>query len=63
MSHDHEHYHKDEHGVLVKCYHKCKNLLTDAAFWIGITISYPLEHMLWERIPGFSHLAHWMGMH
>lgn len=63
MAHSKEHYHKTENGVLVKCYHKCKGLLTDPAFWIGMTISYPFEHMLWEKVPGFSHLAHLMGMH
>ena len=57
------HEHIDEHGVLIKCYHKCRNVLTDYAFWIGITISYPLEHLLWEQVPGFSHIAHALGMH
>ncbi len=57
------HTHKDENGVLVKCYHKCRNVLTDYAFWIGITVSYPIEHFLWEKVPGFSHIAQLMGMH
>jgi hypothetical protein len=56
MTEQQAHYHKDEHGVLVKCYHKCRNVLTDYAFWIGITVSYPLEHFLWERVPPFSWL-------
>ena len=61
------HYHKNEDGVLIQCYHSCRkglsSTLGNAAFWIGITVSYPLEHLLWERVPGFSHLAHWLGMH
>lgn len=56
------HTHKDENGLLVKCYHKCRNVLTDYAFWIGVTVSYPLEHALWEHAPGFKHLAHALGL-
>lgn len=57
------HFHEDETGALVKCYHKCRTVLTDYAFWLGITISYPLEHLLWEKVPGFHHIAEWLGMH
>lgn len=61
------HYHKNEEGVLIQCYHSCRKSLKDTlgntAFWIGITVSYPLEHLLWERVPVFSHIAHFLGMH
>lgn len=64
------HYHKDEDGILRQCYHVCGNGLNNVrktllspAFWIGITVSYPFEHLLWERVPGFSHIAHFLGMH
>lgn len=61
------HYHKNEDGVLVQCYHSCRKGLKDTlgsvAFWIGLTVSYPFEHLLWERVPGFLHIAHWLGMH
>jgi hypothetical protein len=56
------HYHKDERGVLVRCYHGTKSLLTDFRFWIGVTVSFPLEHALWTKVPGFSHLAEWLGL-
>lgn len=66
----HPHYHKDESGFLVQCYHVCskgvkgiKETLTSVAFWVGVTVSYPFEHLLWERVPGFSHIAHLLGMH
>lgn len=45
------HTHKDEHGKLVKCYHESVQLLTSWQFWIGMTISFPLEHMLWGIWP------------
>lgn len=61
------HYHKNEDGVLVQCYHSCarglRTTLGSVPFWIGITVSYPLEHLLWERVPGFKHIAQWLGMH
>jgi hypothetical protein len=59
---DKSHYHKDEHGMLVKCYHKCKTILAEPAFWIGTTLSFPLEHFLWTKVPGFLHISAWMGL-
>jgi len=44
------HLHKNEHGFMVKCYHGTRDLFTDYKFWIGITMSYPLEHWLWETL-------------
>lgn len=44
------HLHKDENGVLVKCYHETKSLLTSVNFWIGVSISFPLEHFLWYKV-------------
>lgn len=57
------HEHLNEHGVLVKCYHQCRSVMSNPAFWIGITISYPFEHLLWEKVPGFMHVAQLLGMH
>lgn len=64
------HHHKDENGFLRECYHVCGNGLTSVAetlksipFWVGVTVSYPFEHFLWEHVPVFSHIAHWIGMH
>lgn len=59
----HYHTHTDERGALVKCYHECRGLLTDWRFILGITISYPFEHLLWERVFPFSYIAHLLGMH
>lgn len=58
----HEHTHVTPKGKVVTCYHKCKNTLTDASFWIGVTVSYPLEHALWEHLWPFSLLAELIGM-
>lgn len=61
--HARPHFHKNEDGVLVKCYHNTKSLLTDYRFWIGMTIGYPLEHALWEKIPPFSYIGHFIFGH
>ena len=59
------HYHKNEEGVLIQCYHSCRKSLKDTlgntAFWIGITVSYPLEHFLYEHVWPFSTLTHLIG--
>lgn len=56
------HTHEDESGILVKCYHKTKSILIDYAFWIGVTVSFPIEHFIWTRLPVFSDLAHYLGL-
>lgn len=55
------HFHKDEHGILVRCYHKCSRTPW-ISFLIGITVSFPLEHLLWEKVWPFSLITHWMGL-
>ena len=59
MSH---HEHTDENGFVVKCYHTCKSILRDGKFWIGVTVSFPLEHFLWTKVPGFAHIAEFLGL-
>jgi len=56
------HTHVDDQGFIVKCYHKAQGLLTSWQFWLGITFSFPLEHLLWEKVFPFYVIAHWMGL-
>lgn len=56
------HYHADETSALIKCYHKCRNVLTDYTFWIGITVSYPLEHALYEKVWPFTLVKEFLGL-
>lgn len=58
----HEHYHKDEKGILHRCYHECKQVVTQWGFWIGVTVSFPIEHFIWEKLPGFSHISRMLGL-
>ena len=61
---EHEpHYHEDKKtGLLVRCVNSCSNLITDYRFWIGVTISYPLEHFLWEHVWPFKLVMHFLGL-
>lgn len=56
------HFHVNEHGILVKCYHETRNQLASLSFWIGMTIGFPLEHFIWEKLPGFSAITKWLGL-
>lgn len=53
-------------GFFVKCYHKTKigfkDTLGSTAFWIGMTLGYPLEHYLWEHLWPFMLLTKWMSV-
>lgn len=55
------HFHLNKVGHLEACYHKCRTLLSPG-FWLGITFSFPLEHVLWEKAPLFSDLTHYLGL-
>lgn len=57
-----EHTHETPDGFIVKCYHQCKNVLASGAFWVGVTVSFPIEHFLWTKVPGFSHIAEFLGL-
>lgn len=58
---DHSHLHKTPTGW-VRCFHNCKSCLTDVSFWLGVTLSFPLEHLIWEKIPPFNLIARYFGL-
>ena len=55
------HTHTTEHGIAVKCYHECKSVFTDWKFIIGVTLSFPIEHALWELTP-LHYITAWLGL-
>lgn len=57
------HYHRNRAGILVTCYHQCRSLMTDWRFWCGLTLGYPLEHYLWEKVWPFNLLTHFLHLH
>ena len=56
------HSHVDSRGYLHQCYHMCRNLLTQWQFWLGLTMGFPLEHLLWEKVWPFKLLTQWWGL-
>lgn len=56
------HYHIDERGFLVKCYHNGKALLLNWQFWTGLTLGFPLEHLIWEKLWPFSVITKLLGL-
>jgi len=62
MSRSNAHIHRDELGLPRYCWHHCRNLLTNWQFWAGLTLGFPLEHLLWERVPPFDMITRWLGL-
>lgn len=56
------HTHKNENGILVRCYHTCRASLFSWQFWAGLTLGFPIEHLIWEKIWPFKLLTQWMGL-
>lgn len=55
------HTHTDETGKLINCYHQAKSVLTSPGFYIGVTLSFPLEHLIWRLWP-LSIVSTWLGI-
>lgn len=55
------HYHKDADGFLHRCMHKCRSLFT-WQFFLGITLSFPFEHLLWTKVWPFYVVAEFFGL-
>jgi hypothetical protein len=56
------HTHVDEKGIIHKCYHECKSTFKQSGFWLGVTVSFPLEHFLYEKVFPFYLITQWMGL-
>jgi len=57
----HSHVHRDDNGFLHRCYHKCRSLFT-WQFFLGLTLSFPIEHALWTKVTPFVQIADWLGL-
>ena len=56
------HLHKTEQGKLIECYHGAVNCLKSWSFWVGMTLGFPLEHLIWEKIWPFYQITKWIGL-
>ena len=57
---DQPHYHRDEQGFLVKCYHQAKT--NYVGFIVGTMVSFPIEHYLYEKVWPFYLVSTWLGL-
>lgn len=42
--------------------HGIRHTILRPAFWIGLTLGFPLEHLLWEKAWPFSIVTKWLGL-
>lgn len=52
---------------IVRCCHKMKHGIQSqvfsVGFWLGMTIGFPFEHFLYEKVWPFTWLAKLLGLH
>lgn len=53
---DMSHFHRNEQGELIKCFHECKSVVRQPSFWILTTLTFPIEHGIWSLV---YHLFGW----
>lgn len=56
------HTHVTEDGFLIRCYHRSRSVLLSGGFWLGVTVSFPLEHFIWEKLYPFKLITEWLGL-
>ncbi len=57
------HFHRDDRGFVHKCFHRCTTSIKQPSFWLGLTMGFPLEHLLWEKVWPFLLITRWLGLH
>lgn len=74
MTKNKPHLHFNERtGKYVECFHEdeskinsamrqARQLLTNWQFWLGMTISFPIEHWLWTKLWPLAEISHYMGL-
>jgi hypothetical protein len=48
--------------VIHRIPHQVRHTILRPAFWIGLTLGFPLEHVLWERVWPFKIITMWLGL-
>ncbi len=56
------HFHTSESGILHRCFHNCRNVLTSWQLWLGMTIRFPFEHYIYTKIWPFKLLTGFLGL-
>lgn len=42
--------------------HGIRHTILRPAFWLGMTIGFPLEHLIWEKLWPFEVITRWLGL-
>lgn len=54
---------KNGKWLCLKIPHSIRHTILRPAFWLGFTLGFPIEHLLWERVWPFSWITkHWLGL-
>ena len=56
------HLHLNENGFAIKCYHTSKAVLMNWQFWAGLTLGFPIEHFIWEKMWPFYLITNFLGL-
>jgi predicted RecB family nuclease len=57
------HYHEDEKGFLVRCYHRGRvSLRTLVVACVVATVAFPVEHYVWAHVEPFAGIAERLGL-
>ena len=50
------------HGLLGKSIAGMRAFLVDPSFWLGVSLSFPLEHFFWEKLWPMRLLTRFLGL-
>ena len=57
------HTHYTESGILIRCYHKSRAAVLSVGFWVGLTMGFPVEHFLYEKVWPFTLITKLLNLH
>ena len=49
-------------GLWGWAHHQFRTNILNTSFWLGLTLSFPLEHFLWEHVWPFKIISKWLGL-
>jgi hypothetical protein len=50
-------------AAVSKLFRRFRRTVFSLSFWLGLTMGFPLEHFLWERVWPFKLITLWMTLH
>lgn len=56
------HFHMNEQGLLVACYHTAKPTFPFFKWLFVLTVTFPIEHLMWEHLPPLVKLLAWLNV-